>query len=48
MLALRTTVGDALKDDINNATSLLKRSLMTFCICVGVYMYHRNKHCKGH
>ena len=33
MLALRTMVGDELKDEVNNATSSFKRSSMTFCIC---------------
>ena len=34
MLALRTIAGDELKDDVNNVTSSLKRSSMTFCMCV--------------
>ena len=42
MLALRTMAGNELKDDINNATSLFKRSSMTFCTCVG--LYDRNHH----
>ena len=42
MLALRTMAGDELKDDVNNATSLFKRSSMTFCTCVG--LYDRNHH----
>ena len=37
MLALRNMAGDELKDDVNNATSSFKRSLMTFCMCVCLY-----------
>ena len=40
MLALRTMASDELKDDDNNATSFLKRSSMTFCMCIG--MFDRN------
>ena len=42
MLALRTLAGEELKDDINIATSSLKRSSTTFCMCVG--LYNRNQH----
>ena len=45
MLVLRTIIGDELKDEINNATSIFK-SLMTFCICVG--LYDRNQHSIEH
>ena len=46
ILALRTMAGDELKDDVNNATSFSMRSLMTFCMCVG--LYDRNLHCIEH
>ena len=41
-LALRTVAGDELKDDVNNATSFLKWSSMTFCRLVG--LYDQNQH----
>ena len=34
MITLRIMAGDELKDDVNNTTSTLKRSSMTFCMCV--------------
>ena len=37
MLALRTMAGEALKDEVNDATSFVKRNLMTICVCVGLY-----------
>ena len=43
MLALRTMAGDELKDDVNNATALFKRSPMTVFTCVG--LYNRSHHC---
>ena len=46
MLALGTMAGDKLKDDVNNATSSLKGSLMTFCMCV--CLYDRNQLCIKH
>ena len=46
MLALRTMAGDELKDGVNNATSSLKRSSMTFCMCV--CLYDRNQLCIEH
>ena len=41
MLALRTTAGVEVKDDVNNATLSLKRSSMTFCMCVCLYDYNQ-------
>ena len=46
MLALRPMTGDALKDGVNDATSLFKRVLMTFCMCVG--LYDDKQHCVDH
>ena len=46
MLALRTMAGDAVKDDANDATSIFKRILMTFCMCVS--LYDGNQHCVEH
>ena len=46
MLALSTMAGVELKDDVNNATSSFKRSLMTFCMCV--CLYDRNQLCIEH
>ena len=46
MLELRTLAGDELKDYVNNATSSLKRSSMTFCMCV--CLYDRNQLCIEH
>ena len=46
MLALRTMAGDKVKDDVNNATSSIKKSLMTFCMCV--CMYDHNQLCIEH
>ena len=37
MLAFRTMAGDALKDDVKDATSICERILMTFCMSVGLY-----------
>ena len=38
MLELRTMAGDELKDDVNNAMSSFKRSSMTFCIHVCLFV----------
>ena len=46
MLALWTMAGDEVKDDVNNATSSFKGSLMTFCMCV--YLYDHNQRCIEH
>ena len=35
MLTLRTMAGDGLKDDVND--TFFKRSLLTFCMGVGLY-----------
>ena len=43
MLTLRTMAGDALKDYVNDVTSLVYKNLMTFCMCVG--LYDGNQHC---
>ena len=36
-LALRIMAGDALKVDVNDATSILKMICMTFCMCESLY-----------
>ena len=41
ILALRTMAGDEVKDDVNNATSSFKRSLMTFSVCVCFYDHYQ-------
>ena len=41
MLALRTMAGDEVKDDVINATSSLKRSSMTSCMCVCLYDHNQ-------
>ena len=41
MLALRAMAGDEVKDDVNNATSYLKRNSMTFCISVCLYDHNQ-------
>ena len=46
MLSLQTMAGEELKDDVNNATLFLKRSSMTYCMCVG--LYDRSHHCIEH
>ena len=46
MLALRIMAGDELKYDVDNATSICRRSSMTVCITVG--LNDHNKHCIGH
>ena len=46
MLALRTMADDALKFDVNDATSIVYRIFMTFCMCVS--LYDGNKHCVEH
>ena len=46
MLELRTMASDELKYDVNNATSFVKRSSMTFCKFVD--FYDRNQHCVEH
>ena len=45
-LALQTMAGDALKVDVNDATSIFKRICMTFCMCVS--LYDGNKHYVEH
>ena len=45
-LALLTMAGDALKVDVNDATSNFKRICMAFCMCVS--LYDGNKHCVEH
>ena len=46
MLALRTMAGVEVKDDVNNVTSSLKKSSLTFCMCV--YLYDHNQLCIEH
>ena len=36
-LALRTMAGDALKDEVNDATSIFRGFLMVFCMRVGLH-----------
>ena len=38
--------GDALKDDVNDATSCFKKILMTFCVRLS--LYDGNQHCVVH
>ena len=45
-LALRTMAGDALKVDVNDATSSFLKIYLTFCMCVS--LYDGNKHCVQH
>ena len=42
MLALRTMAGNELENDVMYATSFFKRSLMMFCMCVGLYVRNQD------
>ena len=45
-LAVRKMAGDALKVDVNDATSNFRRICMTFCMCKS--LYDGNKHWVEH
>ena len=45
-LALRTIADNVLKVDIHDATSIVERIFITFCMCVS--LYNGNKNCVEH